>query len=160
MSNINTALNRSATAAISFNDAQVRFIGNQDTGSVSINSIRNKYTFAGTITPLFLEGKGNYEVGYYSYIGGSITGQLVPCYSFYSSSDPAANPPTKLEFQQSSGILPASITFRVKVGSRAAVNVGQRLTFGTALYYLQNLTTMAMNSENVDISNTYQLAQV
>jgi hypothetical protein len=50
MSDINTALNRSSTASISFNDTQVRYLANQDTGSVVFNNLRNKQSTVGTIT--------------------------------------------------------------------------------------------------------------
>jgi hypothetical protein len=50
LGNINTALGRSSTATISMNDGDVRFLANQDSGSVTMNNMRNKYWFNGTIT--------------------------------------------------------------------------------------------------------------
>jgi hypothetical protein len=50
LGDINTALGRSATASININDGDVRFLANQDSGSVTMNNMRNKYWFNGTIT--------------------------------------------------------------------------------------------------------------
>ena len=51
MANINSALGNSAGTTISFNNADVRFLSNQDSGSVSMSNMRNKfYGFAsGTV---------------------------------------------------------------------------------------------------------------
>jgi hypothetical protein len=83
MSDINTALNRGSTASISFNDTQVRFLANQDTGSVVINSMRNKQSTVGTITVGFYDdGKtqvAGCQVGVFgslssnSFFGGTIS---------------------------------------------------------------------------------------
>ena len=64
MSDINTALNRSSTASISFNDTQVRFLANQDTGSVIINNMRNKQSTVGTITVGFYDDGKEQYAGY------------------------------------------------------------------------------------------------
>jgi len=50
MSDINTALNRSSTTAISFNDNGPRCIANADTGSVSMSAMRGKQVASGTVT--------------------------------------------------------------------------------------------------------------
>ena len=63
---INTALNRSATAPISMNDAQVRFLANQDSGSVNMNAMRNKQSTAGTVTV------GVYDDGKSAFYGFSL----------------------------------------------------------------------------------------
>jgi hypothetical protein len=71
--NINTALNRSATAAISMNDPQVRFLTNQSTGSVDMNATRNKYTTAGTITVGLYSSKPGDYYGFLTGLAGSLS---------------------------------------------------------------------------------------
>lgn len=60
MSNINSALGQSSTASISFSDSRVRFLANQDSGSVSMSNMRNKFYSDGTLGPVtyYDDGKG------------------------------------------------------------------------------------------------------
>ena len=87
---INTALNRSATAAINMNDAQVRFLANQISGSVNMNAMRNKQSTVGTITvgEIFLPKASifGYSDGFYQ--GGSLSSNTfigTTISSFYST---------------------------------------------------------------------------
>lgn len=64
LADINTALNRSATAPISMNDSAVRFLANQTSGSVNMDAMRNKYTFSGTITVGVYDDGKSYILGY------------------------------------------------------------------------------------------------
>lgn len=50
MSQVNSALGRSSTAGISFSDGSVRFLANQESGSVTMAAMRSKYYFVGTVT--------------------------------------------------------------------------------------------------------------
>jgi hypothetical protein len=83
MSQINTALGRSSTASISFSDANVRFLANQDSGSVTMAAMRSKYYFTGTVTVGYRNTTGfDPQYGYVNatYGGspgiGSITGTI------------------------------------------------------------------------------------
>jgi hypothetical protein len=69
MQDINTALNRTSTASISFNDTQVRFLANQDTGTVNLNNMRNKQSTVGTITVGYYDDGKTQVAGYLSFLG-------------------------------------------------------------------------------------------
>lgn len=73
LADINTALGRSSTASISFNDAQVRYLANQDSGSVNMNNMRNKYNYNGTVTVGIIDDGKNYFIG-----GGGGLGSVNP----------------------------------------------------------------------------------
>lgn len=76
LGDMNTALSRSATARISLGEFQVRYVANQDSGSVSMNNLRNKYTFAGTlVVGYYYDGKSE-AIGYGEGGVGSISGQI------------------------------------------------------------------------------------
>lgn len=73
MADINSALGRSSTASISFNDSQVRYLANQDSGSVNMNAMRNKQSTVGTITVgVYDDGKSR-SVGAVSGSFGSLS---------------------------------------------------------------------------------------
>lgn len=80
LSDLNTALGRSATAAISMDDAQVRLIASPATsGVVNLADTRNKNTFNGVITSgLAYDSDGNEIIGYQPGVitGASISGTL------------------------------------------------------------------------------------
>ena len=76
MSDINSALGRSSTASIDFNDANVRFLANQESGSVTMAAMRSKYYFTGTITVGRLYVEGDVQYGFNSGYMGSITGTI------------------------------------------------------------------------------------
>ncbi len=83
LGDINTALNRSATASISINDTQVRYLANQDSGSVNMNAMRDKQSTVGTITVgVFDDGISRsvgFETGFFgslsanTFFGGTLT---------------------------------------------------------------------------------------
>jgi hypothetical protein len=73
LGDINTALGRSATASININDGDVRFLANQDSGSVTMNNMRNKYWFNGTVNSINWLADGNFY-GSSRTFGGSVTG--------------------------------------------------------------------------------------
>jgi hypothetical protein len=73
MQNINTALNRSSTASISFNDTQVRFLANQDTGTVNLNNMRNKQSTVGTITVGYFDDGKTQVAGFQAGALGSLS---------------------------------------------------------------------------------------
>ena len=78
---VNTALNRTATAPISIGDVQVRYLANQDSGSVNMNNMRNKQSTVGTITVGFYDDGKTQVYGFFgaygslssnSFFGGTI----------------------------------------------------------------------------------------
>ena len=152
MSDINSALGRSSTASISFNDSQVRFLANQDTGSVNMNAMRNKYNFNGTITVgqvvLFDDILYGYKEGLYR--TGSLTGTI------FDNTKPqlySSDSYSYTEIGDFSTTYP-NISMRLKVGSNQAT-----MTRGayydpsaTYVYYTspQELITAAMNNTTVN----------
>lgn len=60
MSDLNSALGQSSTTSISFNDSRVRFLANQDSGSVSMSNMRNKFYSDGStgVITYYDDGKG------------------------------------------------------------------------------------------------------
>lgn len=85
MSDVNSALGRSSTASINFNDSLVRFLADNQSGSVSMSTMRGRYFYSGTITPTTLVDGKTYQVygrGYASndpscHITGTIGGQTI-----------------------------------------------------------------------------------
>jgi hypothetical protein len=155
MSEINQALGRSSTAAISFNDAQVRFLANQESGSVSMSGMRSKYYYSGTITIGAIEGKKGGVLGYGFAVSGfgSITGTIGPdpnninvMYSSYpdGSSVVATNSYTT----------PFTSTARWKVGSAATNNNLLYYNDGFNLPYW-NDTAPAFAFGSGDVGSTY-----
>ena len=151
MSDINSALGRSSTASISFNDSQVRFLANQDTGSVNMNAMRNKYNFNGTITVgqvvLFDDILYGYTEGLYP--AGSLTGTI------FDNTKPqlySSDSYSYTEIGDFSTTYP-NISMRLKVGSNQAT-----MTRGayydpsdTDTYFtLQELITSSMSTTTVD----------
>lgn len=154
MADINSALGRSSTATISFNDANVRFLANQEgSGTVTMAAMRSKYYFAGTITI----GTVNAEEGrYYGYRSdfptcGAITGNVGVAISNMDSLGTG----TYLDPSTFSGS-PFKADGRLKVGSQATL----AMTFRTEQpktpdgYY--NTGTALFGAGNVNTTQTWQ----
>jgi hypothetical protein len=158
LGNINTALNRSATAPISMNDSQVRFLANQDTGSVTMNSMRNRYNNNGTITVDINEGKFNTTYFSSAISGGFFDGLMISMSTtegstfnvtetFGSYDPPVASVPSPVP------------TLRLKVGNRAAITMP---TSGTSVgnNYWASLDQFAMGPEQVGQTLTWQWSSI
>lgn len=154
-SDINTALGRSSTAAISMNDSNVRFLANQDTGSVNMNAMRNKYYFSGTVTVALYSDKGTDYYGYDSQIPyGSGTGTLFSSRTLVQLNSRAG--PINV-ITSNSGGTPAfpNVSMRLQVGSNSAVPM--------AWYdndsYVGSTVGLAIGSANVGSTLNWQFAQ-
>lgn len=132
MSNLNTVLGRSATAPISMNDSQVRWVANQVTGAVSLGSARSRDVYAGTITPGTLSGKGGgFQRGYFldfgSYIG-SATGELYGVsptggYEIYGGQEGDGSGAYGRVFIYNYGTLIGPSTIRLRVGNNTGISL-------------------------------------
>ena len=154
MSDINSALGRSSTASISFNDSQVRFLANQDTGSVNMNAMRNKYNFNGTIT-VGAEYGPSYIIYGYAIPGftagyGSITG------TFFDGDDitflGTVDNPLQTGIHGNPSKSYPNITMRLKVGSNQSNSV-TRDSVDTYVYrtpYNEGLITSSMDGTTVN----------
>jgi hypothetical protein len=154
LGDINTALGRSATASINMNDAQVRFIANQDSGAVSMSNMQNKYNFNGTIT-VGLSAEIGYDVyGYDSGIPvGSITGG--PLWNSRSLDGLiSTNIPNASIYTFSGGADFPNLSMRIKVGSNSAIP----MTWGSGSTY-SNTTTAAITSSDVGSTLNWQFSQ-
>lgn len=159
MADINSALGRSSTASISFNDSQVRFLANQESGSVTMAAMRSKYYFIGTIT-VGSVNEGSSGLTYYGYRKGpylpcgSITGNLgAPIQdmtgwstnSTYIGTDPSSS-------------IPFASNGRLKIGSGSTVAMTYNYDSKTGVYSYNNNSVAAMGAGNVGGTYTWQLA--
>jgi hypothetical protein len=152
MSNINSALGRSSTAAISFSDSQVRFLANRDAGSVNMNAMRNKYNFNGTITVGQFVDFTDIYYGYIAGYMGSITGTI------FDNRTPNLYTSDGYNYTEITSVYPAdvfpNITMRLKVGSNQSNSVTRGNHFdpsATNVYVtLQELITSSMNNTTVN----------
>jgi len=155
MSDINVAMNRSSTTAISFNDNGPRCIANADTGAVSMSAMRGKQVASGTISvvPTSATNKG-VTTDYYGYraaMGSATLGNLttIPFFTsatgfnvFYGAK--ARNVSTYngvFNVLQTSAPSPIP-SFRVKVGS----NTSTAFTFQT---FVGNTTVFSAGTLSV-----------
>ena len=150
MSDINSALGRSSTASINFNDANVRFLANQESGSVTMAAMRSKYYFTGTITVgrLFAE-EGTYY-GYNSGAFGSITGnigaaiQLMQSLGNSTYLDPVSN------------ATPFASTGRLKVSSQSTLAMTYRPSDSKTPAGYYNTSTALFTAGNYTGTYTWQ----
>lgn len=137
LGDINTALGRSATASISLNDSQVRFIANQDSGSVNMNAMRNKYNFNGTITVDLNQPPGYDEFGYVAGFFGSITGGPLwdgkPLDFLFSTT----NYNTIIGTNTSGAPFFPNVNMRIKVGPNAAIPMTYEIGGTSYINYTQ-----------------------
>lgn len=164
MANINQTLNRSATAAISFNDSQVRFLANQETGSVNMNAMRSKYYFSGNITVGLGSDKGWESYGYVQdgiVASGSISG------AFFSSSGLAPNYLateiySQLNTELISNTQPAEAAWqrnmRLKIGSKATITLTWTPAGGGNGSYIAAGNTTYITAANVGSTFLWQCA--
>lgn len=123
LGDINTALSRSATAPISMNDSQVRFLASQDSGVVTMDSMRNRYNNNGTATINFNNGP-NFVYLYTNPItGGFFDGNSMFLSTYqYALVENSRTEATSYGSAPGTGLVPSPIpTMRLKVGSRAAI---------------------------------------
>lgn len=164
MANVNVALGLTSTAQISFNDAKVRFLANNDSGSVNINALRNKYYFTGTVTArdFMDEFGGPYTIGHPVTNGvgvpSSITGtvfenvspSMSDIYYFDVTTRLAVNPGTN----------PPNVNMRLKIGNNNAVTLTQAAYSGYYEFQASGGTNVVFNSSNdVGVTRTWQFAQ-
>lgn len=161
MSDINSALGRSPTAEISFNDSQVRFLANQDAGSVSMNAMQNKYNFMGTITPGyydFLDGRSyGYILGYMGSITGTIFDGTSPAmFTGYDTINSVYY--AYVESYTTSSVFP-NITMRLKVGSNQINSMYRGNYYGTTATWSYFQTAQVIFSSDVGVTQTWQFSQ-
>jgi hypothetical protein len=157
LGDINTTLGRSATAAISMDDAQVRFIANQDTGEVAMSSMQNKYNFNGTITVAVSYGGTYVLYGYSSAVPqGSITGgplwnsrALNFLYTIVDSSTDT------FIGSNAGGTAFPNISMRMKVGSNGVIS----MTYDPSGNFYQNNGSAAITGSDVGSTLNWQFSQ-
>lgn len=155
LGDINTALGRSSTASISMNDAQVRFIANQDSGSVTMSAMQNKYNFNGTITVGTANPGFGYDVYGYepSFPIGSITGGTLWDGATVDAFVGTSIPNSGIESFSATVAFP-NVSMRIKVGSNSAVAMTKN-----GAYRYENSTTAAIVSANVGSTLNWQFSQ-
>jgi hypothetical protein len=156
LSQVNTALGRSATASLSFNDASFRFLCAQESGSVSISNMRGKGYASGTVTVATFFGKEATSYGYIQSAVGSITqSQQLPgyglgAYVYALTGTPGFNS-TDLEMRN----IFTTNSIRVKVGSQNSVLAN----WGPGTYYRFGGEPPLITAANVGQTLTWQLTQ-
>jgi hypothetical protein len=147
---VNTALNRTTTAPISIGDFQVRFLANQDFGSVNMNAMRNKQSTVGTV---FVGGYDDGKNNYFGYIQGFIGG--ASSNSFFGFS--------VVELYTSNGFVDV-----ISAGGGTLGNVPARMTVNNAVIksmalegtaYVGYGTPTLFNSSMVGGTYSFQFAQ-
>jgi len=173
MSDINVAMNRSSTTAISFNDNGPRCIANADTGAVSMSAMRGKQVASGTIAvvPSSATNKG-VTTDYYGLRSGFPTtvtlGNLttIPFFTaatgfnaFYGAK--ARNVSTyngvfNVLQTSTSGAAPS---FRIKVGSNAsAAFTFQNFVGNTTIFNAGTLSVVFIGPADVYTTPTWVLS--
>jgi hypothetical protein len=157
LGNINTALGRSATAAISMDDLQVRLLVSTATsGVISMSDTRNKTTFNGTIRSgqYFIDKKES-NIGYQrSTNTGSITGTLYGAsFDFFAN----YNFQFLINTQFSAGnVIPGSITARVRVGTNPAVICNSDTGPGKILF---NNSALVVLDSDIGVTRNWQVVR-
>jgi len=159
LGSINTLLSRSATAPISMNDQDVRFLANQDTGSVTMNNTRNKYWFSGTITSAsFLGDDFTQNYGKDQFNGAvSISGD-----GFFNGFNSFSVFATDVVFGTRQTVQPGSYpnigSGRLQVGSNSIATMA--FTSSGAGDYYQSLSTNAILAADVGVARAWRWATV
>ena len=160
LGNLNTALGRSSTATISMSDSQVYFLGGTATsGTIDMNSVRNKTTFNGTITSgIYATGKKAYNLGYDPVVSmGSFTGLIYGVTPSYFAQNSGGN--FSIETPPASGnVIPASSTFRVVIGSNPIKTLTSDTAAGKILY--NNTAYNAIINDDVGVARNWQLVRI
>lgn len=152
MSDINSALGRSSTASINFNDANVRFLANQESGSVTMGAMRSKYYFVGTIT-IAHAGPGSSSYGYDLGSYGGITGNAqfsYPIDRFLSWDGPTET----LMLFSNNNYLPFYADARMKLASTSTITM---LYFNDKSQTWECFGTKIFGPGNVGTTQTWQL---
>lgn len=147
LGNINTALSRGATAPISMNDAQVRFLANQDSGSVNMNAMRNRYNNNGTFYVQISFGKyadiyyGTTSVG--GLTGGFFDGGMSSIEVIYGEFTNGTQLFSSYDALPAQGSVPNPVPpngMRLKIGSNAPIVMPPSGTSaGNGVWFAENL---------------------
>lgn len=133
---LNTALGRSATASISLNDPQVRFIPAAYSGAVNMNSFRGRYNWNGTADMGYFSLKSGDYYGYdLSYGSGPSTGTLlgVPIGTWLGSAINQSEVTTAFGYTAS---VPPTGNFRARTGASGGVITSPFYTYASGRYAL------------------------